>query len=311
MKTARYRRFGGPDVLEVVDAEEPLARPGHARVRVHAASVNPKDVLLRKGKFRWLFRSALPRTPGYDVAGTLIDDTPHLPAGSEVFGMIQHHRGGASAQIASLAFHELAAKPRDISMPEAAALPLVGLTALQALRDEVLLGPKQRVLINGASGGLGTMAVQIARALGAEVIGVCSGRNADFVRELGAARVIDYQTDSAADERGLDAVFDCFGTLPWSSAQGCLSPRGRYCTAIPRPDSALRGALRRLQLHRAALVVVRSNREDLDALRGMVEDGAVRPVLEATFPLEEIAEAHRRIESRRTRGKLVLEIPRD
>ncbi len=311
MKAAEYRRFGDPGVLQVVDVADPPTRPGHARVRVHAASVNPKDVLLRKGKFRWLFRSPLPRTPGYDVAGVLMDDAPGLAAGSEVFGMIQHHSGGASAQIASLAFDELAAKPRGLSMAEAAALPLVGLTALQALRDELVVKPNQRVLINGASGGLGTMAVQVAGALGAEVIGVCSGRNAGFVRELGASRVIDYTAESAADERGLDAIFDCFGSLPWSVGKACLKDSGRYCTAIPRPESAVRGVLRRLQLHRAAMVVVRSNTADLDALRKMVEDGSVRPVVEASFPLEEIAEAHRRIESRRTRGKLVVELPLD
>lgn len=306
MKAIVYDRFGAPDVLELREVPEPTRAPGHARVAVRAAALNPKDVLLRKGKLRWLARTPLPRTPGFDVAGVLLEDAGGLPAGAEVYGMINAHSGGGYAEVVSLPADEIARKPEGLTMAQAASLPLVGQTALQALRDDLELRAGQHVLINGASGGLGTVAVQIARAMGARVTAVCSGRNAELVTRLGAHDVIDYQTQDPKALRDLDAIFDCFGTMPWSVSKGCLTPKGRFCTAIPRAGAAARGALRRLGLHRAALVVVRSRRADLDELTRLVDAGELEPVLEATLPLDQAAEGHRMIETRRTRGKIVL-----
>jgi len=277
-------------------------------VEVRAAARNPEAVLLRKGKRQGRERAPLPRTPGYDLAGTLLDPAPGFSVGDEVFGMIQDHRGGASAEVASLPFGQFAHKPASLTMAEAASLPLAGMTALQALRDDLRAPPGQTVMINGASGGVGTLAVQIAKALGLTVVAVCSGRNADLVTRLGADEVIDYQTSSPAELRGLDAVFDVYGSLPWATARACLKPGGRFCTAIPRPGAALRGVLARAGMHRAALVVVRSRQRDLEELSRMVAAGQLSPVLEATLPLEDAAEAHRMIETRRTRGKIVLEM---
>lgn len=308
MKAIVYERFGGVGVLQLREMPEPTRAPGHVRVAVHAAAVNPKDVLLRRGKLRWLVRTPLPRIPGYDIAGTVLEDTEDFAAGTEVYGMIQDHRAGACAEVVSLPASELAVKPAALSMQQAASLPLAGLTALQALRDELRLQPGQTVLINGASGGVGTLAVQIGKALGARVIGVCSGRNTDFVTELGADEVIDYTQAHPKEARGLDALFDAYGTLPWPVAKSCLRPKGRYCTAIPKPGALVRGALTRARLHRAALVVVRSRRTDLEELRRLVEAGSLRPIVESTYPLEKTALGHRRVESRRTRGKVVIEI---
>ncbi len=301
-----YTRYGAPEVLSVRDVPEPARSPRHARVKVHAAALNPKDVLVRKGKMRWLVGGGLPRTPGYDLAGVLLDDAGGLPSGTEVFAMINSHAGGACAEIVSLPFDEVAEKPRTLSMIEAAALPLAGLTALQALRDELALERGQSVLVNGASGGVGTLAVQIAKALGASVTAVCSARNAELVRELGAARVLDYTVEPLHALRDFDAVFDVFGSFPWSAARHTLRPGGRFCTTVPRPASILRGGLRRLGLHRAALVVVRSRRRDLDVLRAMVDDGALRPVVDRVVTLADSAEGHRHLETRRARGKVVV-----
>ncbi len=306
MKAISYARFGPPDVLEVGERPEPSRARGEARVRVRAAALNPKDVLLRKGKMRWLPAGSLPRIPGYDFAGTLLDATPALSAGTEVFGMIQRNGGGASAEIASVPVGELAAKPLGLSMSEAASLPLAGLTALQALRDELGVEPGQRVLLNGASGGVGTLAVQIAKAMGANVVAVCSGRNAELVRELGADRVIDYTSEDPSAERSLDHVFDIYGNLPWPRAKAMLHARGRYCTTVPQPGAIARGALRRVGLHRAALVVVRSRRADLEQLSRWVASGALRPVVDRTLPWTEAVAAHQYLETRRARGKVVL-----
>lgn len=306
MKAISYARFGPPEVLEIGERPEPTPARGEVRVRVHAAALNPKDVLLRKGKMRWLPAGSLPRIPGYDFAGTLLDSAPGLPTGSEVFGMIQRNGGGASAEVARVPVGELAAKPSGLSMAEAAALPLAGLTALQALRDELGVTPGQRVLLNGASGGVGTLAVQIAKALGTEVVAVCSGRNAALVRELGADRVIDYTSEDPTAERGLDHVFDIYGNLPWARTKAMLHSRGRYCTTVPQPGAIVRGALRRVGLHRAALVVVRSKRADLERLSRWVTHGALRPVVDRTLPWTDAVAAHEYLETRRARGKVVL-----
>ena len=306
MKAISYAEYGGPEVLELGERPEPRPARGEVRVRVQAAALNPKDVLLRKGKMRWLPAGSLPRIPGYDFAGTLEDDAPGMKAGTEVFGMIQSNAGGACAEIAAVPVGELAAKPDGISMAEAASLPLAGQTALQALRDELGVTPGQRVLLNGASGGVGTLAVQIAKAMGTQVVAVCSGRNAELVTELGADRVVEYTSETPEDERGLDHVFDIYGNLPWPRAKAMLRPGGRYCTTVPQPGAIVRGALRRVGLHRAALVVVRSRRADLEQLSQWVSTGALRPVVDRTLPWTEAVAAQTYLETRRARGKVVL-----
>lgn len=308
MKAITYDRYGGPEVLQLREVPEPPPAPGLARVRVHAAALNPKDLLLRKGKLRWLIRGGLPRIPGFDLAGELIDEAGGLPPGTKVFGMVQDHRGGTCAELVRLPASELARMPAGLSFEEAAALPLASLTALQALRDELGVRPGQRVLLNGASGGVGTPAIQIAKALGAEVVAVCSERNGAFVRDLGADRALDYRTEDVTAERGLDHVFDIYGNLPWPIAKEMLRPGGRYCTTVPSPGAIARGALRRLGLHRAALVVVKSKRADLDQLRAWVEGGALRPVVDTTVDLPDSAAGHERLATRHVRGKVVVRV---
>jgi NADPH:quinone reductase-like Zn-dependent oxidoreductase len=193
-------------------------------------------------------------------------------------------------------------------MVEAASLPLVGLTALQALRDELGVRGGDHVLLNGASGGVGTVAIQIGKALGARVTAVCSDRNAELVRSLGADAVLDYRREDISAARGLDHVFDIYGTLPYARARPMLRPGGRYCTAVPSPPAILRGLLRRAGLHRAALVVVRSRREDLEQLTRWVQQGALAPVVDRVLSLEQAAEGHAYLETRRARGKVVLEV---
>ncbi len=308
MKAICYDRYGSPDVLELRELPDPPFEPGLARVRVHAAALNPKDLLLREGKLRWLIRGDLPRVPGYDLAGELLDEAGGLPRGTKVFGMIQAHTGGSCAEIARLPASQLARMPEGLSFEEAAALPLASLTALQALRDELGLRAGQRVLLNGASGGVGASAVQIAKAMGAEVVAVCSARNGAFVQELGADRAIDYRSEDVTAERGLDHVFDIYGNLPWADAKAMLRAGGRYCTTVPKPGAIARGALRRLGVHRAALVVVKSNRADLDQIRAWVEAEVLRPVVDTVVGLADSAAGHQRLATRHVRGKVVVRV---
>ena len=308
MKAVLYDHHGPPSVLRVAEVDEPGPLPGHARVRVEACALNPKDVLLRKGKLWFVFPGPLPRVPGYDVGGTLLDDADGLTAGTRVFGMIQANGGGGLAEVARLPVDQLARAPEGLSGIEAASLPLAGLTALQALRDELRVRPGERVLLNGASGGVGTLAVQVAKALGAKVVAVCSARNADRVASLGADAVVDYRTQDVTAVVDVDHVFDVYGSLPWERARGMLPRRGRYCTTIPTARTFGRRMLARGGLSRASLVIVRSRRHDLDQLRAWVEAGALRPVIDQVFAPAQVAAACEYLETRRARGKVVIDL---
>lgn len=308
MKAVVYSEYGSPDVLSLANVLEPARKVGHVRVRVQAAALNPKDILVRKGRLQWFVARRFPRTPGYDIAGTLIDDAPDLPSGTEVCGMIQDNAGGGCAEIVSLPPDQIARKPDSLSMQEAAALPLAALTALQALRDHLQIRPGQRLLLNGASGGVGTFAVQIAKALNVPGIAVCSSRNTELVSSLGAAEVIDYTQHPPSDQTELDRIFDIYGSFPWPVAHRSLRRGGRYCTTIPSLSNILRTIGARVGLHRASLVIVRSNRADLEQLTGWVDTGELRPVVDRVFRLEDSAEAHRYMETRRSRGKVVFEV---
>ncbi len=308
MKANIYKRFGGPEVLQIADVPEPTPRGGFVRVRVRSAALNPKDVLVRKGKMKWLVGSKMPRIPGYDFAGELLDDAAGIPAGTEVWGMVGSHDGGTCAEVVALPPDELGAKPDSLSMDEAASVPLAALTALQALRDELEVRAGQRVLMNGASGGVGTLAVQIGAAMDLEVVGVCSGRNRDLVAGLGATEVVDYTEQDPRDLRGFDHIFDIYGNLSWKAANRMLESGGRFCSTVPSPGVIARAALGKIGLHRTRLVVVKSRRADLDRLAEMVAAGQLKAVVDRVLPIEEAIEAHRYIETRRAQGKVVLQL---
>lgn len=305
MRASIYDQYGPPEVLQVREVPTPRPRAGHVRVAVHAAALNPKDVLIRTGRMRWLVGSRLPRIPGYDVAGKLLDPLGAWPIGTAVFGMIQRHSGGGCAEVVSLREDEVARAPKGLSMAEAASLPLAGLTALQALRDCLRVNAGDEVLINGASGGVGTLAVQIARAMGARVRAVSSQRNHALVRQLGAESTIDYRSADVTGERA-DFVFDVFDNLAGQSLRQMA--RIRSCTTVPRLGTIARGVAARAGAGRHSLVIVRSRRADLEQLSDWVEAGAVSPVVDRVVPLERSAEGHAHLQTRRARGKVVVEV---
>ncbi|MCA9559326.1 MAG: NAD(P)-dependent alcohol dehydrogenase [Myxococcales bacterium] len=309
MQALRYASYGPPSVLRIDAVAEPRPGRAQARVEVRAAALNPKDVLERKGKLRWAGARGLPRVPGYDFAGVMLDALGDLPAGARVFGMRNGMGGGACAQVLCADADEVAPCPADLDFAAAASLPLAGQTALQALRDLLKVRPGDAVLINGASGGVGTLAVQIAAALGATVTGVCSTRNLKLIEDLGASTALDYTAgDVLAGPARYDALFDCFGSMPWARAKAALKSGGRFCTALPKPTALIHEALARVDLHRGRLVVVRSRRADLDQLAAWVADGRLRPAVDRILPWTEAAEAHTYVETRRARGKVVLTI---
>lgn len=311
MQRVQFNRYGAPDVLEMGTAPTPEPAAGEALVRVAAAAVNPKDCLVRKGKFRLITGKRFPQTLGQDFAGrieTLGAGVDDLHPGQHVFGMLNRWSGGAYAEYLRAPAGELAPMPETLSFEQAAAVPLAGMTALQALRDLAGLQEGRRVLINGASGGVGSFAVQIAKHLGATVTAVCSARNAELVAGLGADTVVDYRAIDPLDLRErFHVVFDVFGNKPYPRARHLLTARGVHVTTIPNAANVIRHLATRLSpLKRGLLVAVRSRRRDLDLLSDWIRAGRIHPVIDRSYPLAEAARAHAYIETKRARGKVVL-----
>jgi NADPH:quinone reductase-like Zn-dependent oxidoreductase len=306
-----YERFGDESVLELVERPTPSAGRGELLVKVRAAALNPKDVFTRSGRMRTFSGRRFPRRVGYDWAGEVLALGPGVSGwspGEPVYGMIQAWAGGAVAEYAAVRVGELARKPARLRFEEAAAVPLAALTALQALRDEARLQPGQRVLVNGASGGVGTFAVQIARILGARVVAVASGRNRALLEQLGAHEVMDYTVQPPTDVLPrVDVFFDVFGNQPFARARQALTPKGTWVSTVIRAHVAaahLRTLLFTAQ--RARLVLVKSRQPDLELLARWADEGLLRPVLEAVLPMAEVAQAQRQLATKRTRGKVVL-----
>lgn len=288
------------------EAPEPTAGPGEVVVRVRAAALNPKDIFLRAGKPAWIrwLGGALPRGVGFDLAGERED------TGERVFAMLDGFRGATVAERVAVPVANLAPMPSALGFVEAAGLPLVSLTALQGLRDDGRLAPGARVLVHGASGGVGTAAVQLARALGAaRVVTTSSAANHGLCRSLGADRTLDYATDPLPPpDETFDVVFDAIGNQPFGRWRGALADGGTLVGTVPLPSFLFDVARTPWARRRARLVAVRGSGADLRRVAEWVAAGSVRPVVDAVYPLDQVAEAFARLESRRARGKVVIEI---
>ena len=315
MKAIVYDRYGGPDVLE--EREVPAPRPGRGEVlvRVRAAALNPKDVLVRSGKFRWLTGKRFPLPFGHDWAGEVAEtghgDVP-FAVGDRVFGCWNEARirRGSLAQYAVSAVDACGPMPASLSFEDAASLPLAGQTALQALRDLAVVRAGDRVLIHGASGGVGTLAIQVAKALGAHVSTTSSAKNLAFCASLGADVALDYAehgTFAAGSEH--DVIFDVYGNLSYRKVRGALSLRGAYVTTVPSPRIAFDMARTLLTPQRARLVVIAPRQRDLATLTHWVDEKSLHPVVDRVFAWSEVREAARYLESRHAKGKVVVRVP--
>ncbi len=311
MRAVTIDRYGGPEVLHLTTVPRPVPTRGQVLVRTRFIGVNPKDIIVRKGKFKIATGKKFPLIVGHDIAGEVVDTGmgADLAEGDLVFGMINDFAGRAYAEYAAVDCQQLAIAPISIGMDVAAAVPLAAQTALQALRDDARLQPDQSALINGASGGVGVFAVQIAKILGARVTAVCSHRNADLVKELGADEVVDYSKVELVnlDER-FDVIFDVFGNYHFDKLKHLLRPRGTYVHTIPSGRIFKDVARTLVRRKRAKLVVVKSRREDLDWLRQHIDAKRLRVVVDRSFALGDVAEAHRYMETKRARGKVVLAV---
>ena len=308
MRAVRQQAFGGPEVLELTEVQRPVPLPTEVLVRVRAVGLNPVEAVIRSGQFPLLGEP--PFILGWDVCGVVEDIEPgvtRFQPGDEVYGMPFFPRAASAyAEYVAAPSRQLARKPATLSGAEAAALPLAGLTAWQALVDTGQLAPGQRVLIHGAGGGVGHLAVQIAKARGAHVIGTASAAKHDFIASLGAGELIDYRaTDFAAHVDGVDVVLDTIGGDTARRSIGVLRPGGLLVTIVGRRDFDL-AARTEAAGRRFAGVSVEPDYPALEALAGLADSGQLRVHLQATLSLAEATKAHELIESGSGTGKIAL-----
>ena len=322
MKAAVYTRYGPPDVVQIKDVEKPVPKDNEVLIKVCAASVNPADWRLMRGAphiFRILFRLRKPTITqpgrlGHDVAGqveAIGRSVIQFKPGDEVFGACP----GALAEYACASETKLVMKPDNVTFEQAASVPVAALTALQGLRDKGKIQPGQKVLINGAAGGVGMFAVQIAKSFGADVTGVCSTRNVDMVRSLGADRVIDYtQEDFTEGGRRYDLILDNVGNHSLSACRRVLNPKG-ICVIAGAPKAAARfflaraimaPAFSRLVSQKFVMFIAKLNKEDLTVLHDLVKARKVTPVIDRCYELSEASEAIRYLEEGHARAKVVI-----
>jgi NADPH:quinone reductase-like Zn-dependent oxidoreductase len=310
MQAVEYDRYGPASVLVVRDVPRPSPGRGELLVRVRAAALNPKDVIVRSGKFWFLAGRSFPKRVGFDWSGEIVEVGPGVsgaPVGAAYYGMLDGYQGGACAEYLVVRPADCAPKPPRLDHRDAASVPLAASTALQALRDVAHLEPGMRVLVNGASGGVGVFAIQIAKLLGAHVTSASSAANLELCRTLGADVALDYRAaDPLAGAARFDVVFDVFGNRSLREARRALLPRGVFVKTVPRPRDLLDVALTRCSRPRARLVIVRPRTRDLQLIAGWLDQGKVVPVVEKTFPLDRIAEAEAHVETKHTRGKVVI-----
>jgi NADPH:quinone reductase-like Zn-dependent oxidoreductase len=310
MRVVEYDRYGGPEVLAVRTRPVPEPGPRQVLLRVLASGLNPKDDVVRSGLFRRFSGTRFPKSTGFDLAGDVVAvgaDVEGFAAGQRVWGLLDGFDGGAAADYAVVDAAWIAPAPHGMDPVEAAGLPLVGLTALQALRA-VEVRPGQSVLVKGASGGVGSAAIQLATEAGARVTAVAGPDSQEHCRELGAVAVHDYtRTDPAELPERFDVVLDCIGGSPLRRYRRVLARGGRLVSIAPSPSTLALSVLTRiLPGPSVRTLFVKPRRADLDELRARVEAGALRMPVQETFPLERVADAHRAMAERHGRGKRVL-----
>jgi NADPH:quinone reductase-like Zn-dependent oxidoreductase len=323
MKAIVYRCYGPPEVLRLEDIAKPVPKDNEVLVRVRAASVNPLDWHFMRGRPYIVRLDAGLGAPenlrfGVDFAGVVEavgTSVTRFKAGDEVFG---GKRGALAEYVVISEQRAIALKPANMSFAQAAAVPIAGLTALQGLRDKAHVGPGQKVLINGASGGVGTFAVQIARDLGAEVTGVCSGRNVELVRSLGAAHVIDYtREDFTRGSERYDVIFDNVGNHSPLELRRAMTPKGTLVVVGAPTGGAWLGGL---SVMLSAVVVspfvsqhlepflAELNGPDLARLAELMQSDRLTPVIDRSYPLAQTAQALAYLEAGHARGKVVIAI---
>jgi NADPH:quinone reductase-like Zn-dependent oxidoreductase len=306
MRAVRFHGYGDAGVLRYEDAPLPTLGDGELLVKVHAAGVNPADVQFRRGDYKAFVPLPLPFIPGWDVAGSVVSSAGNFKAGDRVFAMADMSRNGAYAEYIAVRACDVARAPARLPLEHAAGVPLAALTAWKALFDVAELRAGQLVLVHAGAGGVGQFAIQLARRAGARVIATASAPNHELLRRLGAEVLIDYRTaDFATGLKDIDVVLDTVGGQTREKSWPALRKGGvLVAIAMPPPDVA---AAERHGV-RTAMLAVTPHGERLAEIARLIDAGELEVMIDREFPLDEAAEAHRRIEQGHARGKIILRV---
>jgi NADPH:quinone reductase-like Zn-dependent oxidoreductase len=305
-------QYGPPTVFSATKLSTPLLSAKEVLIKVHAAGFNPLDYKLRRGDLKSVIRLSFPKVLGAEIAGTVVglgSEVTTFQPNDEVYAMLPAPHFGGYAEYVATDVKHVALIPKNLSFEEAASIPIAGLTAWQALRNKGNISRGSRVLINGASGGVGTFAVQIAKDAGAQITGVCSAANADLVKKLGATDVIDYQLqDFTQLPYQYDVVFDAIGNQTFSACKSILTDKGIYITTAASFKNIIDQVLSIFGGKKSKLMMVRPDHEDLYQLAQFTEADMLTPVIQKVYDATEkdLVEAHQQLESGHTAGKLVM-----
>lgn len=315
MKAAQYSKYGGPEVIEITNnADKPVPKEGQVLVEVHAASINPFDWKVRSGMMKDMIPLSFPVTIGGDFAGVVVEVGPprvdgamRVEVGDEVFGqaLIVNGGSGSVAEFAVANLKNIAHKPNNIDFVQAASLPLVGASAIQALEDNMKLQSKQKILIHGGAGGIGHIAIQLAKYLGAYVAATVSSDDIDFVKKLGADEVIDYKTDKFEERlKDFDAVFDTVGGETTNRSFTVLKQGGVIVSMAGQPSEELTKKYGVTAIGQST----NTNSRRLKRLAELVDAGAIKPQIDKVYPLDQAREAFVLLENGHPRGKVVVKV---
>jgi len=311
MKAILIRKFGGPEVLEIAEVPAPKPAADEVVIEVSATSVNPVDWLVRDGGAKSFVKVEFPVILGCDLAGTVAEvgaSVTRFAVGDEVFAMMPHD-WGAHAERVVLTEALVVKKPAGLTMEEAAGIPTVAMTALLGLRTRAKVQAGDSVLVNGASGGVGLSAVQIAKALGASVTAVCGADSFDLVKKAGADAVIDYKTaDFTAGREQYDVVFDCIGNKPYGVCKPVLRGRKVHITVTPGVGTFIRQFMNPIFGVKVFGLITNGDGEALEFIKELIEKGQLKPIVDKVYPFTDVAAAQEYSKSGRAKGKIILTI---
>lgn len=312
MKAAVINKYGNQDVFELMEVPNPEPKPHEVLIRVYASSVNPVDWKLRKGNWRFLLIAKFPVILGFDAAGEIVktgSNVLNFKPGDQVYCRLDRKFGGGYAECAVTSEKTLSIIPENLLYEQAAALPLAGVSALQALRDKGKVSVGKKVLINGASGGVGHFAIQLAKILGGEVTAVASARHEKMMEQFHPHHWIDYTRENFLQSgKKYDIIFDVIGNKSFLKCISVLNPGGVYITSLPRPKLLLHKLVSLFISKKVKGFLMKSKGADLDMLSTLVKNGELKIMVDRVFNLSEIAEAHRYSETGKTEGKIVIKI---
>lgn len=313
MKAAVIYEYGGPEVFRYEEIPQPKIKDDEVLIEVYAASVNPVDWKQRKGNHKLFLKARFPIVLGYDISGWIVkcgSNITKFKDGDQVFCRLTNRFGGAFAEYAKAKQSALCLKPENMDHIHAAAIPMAGQTALQALRDKGRLEPGKKILIIGAAGGVGHYALQLSKIFGAETTAVCSSRHEKLLALLKPDHYIDYhKEDYLKGKNSYDIIFDAAGVNSFLSCRKILAPKGIYITVLPRPKLLAHKILAFFTMgKKVRSLLQKSQGSDLEFLRKLAEEGKLTSVIDSIHPLDKVSEAHRRAESYSADGKIIIKV---